>query len=243
MSGPGSGVVLVLVAGIAVPERDRALVGHRDVRGIELERARSHGGERLLDAAPARELVEGHPGGRRQLDLVGVAPGQGSRRAHPGVVVDLATVDLHPPRLRGRDEEPGEEALGGDGRGAPVRVGQHALRLDPEPGLLLRLPHGGGAGRALLVSGLDPVPVLGIHTPAREDPHAAHELELRVAPQHQGLEPIGSVADQDHGGSGDRGGRRPVALRPVEETILVAFFVRHRAELITASRAWDEIGL
>ena len=81
--------------------------------------------------------------------------------------------------------------------------GTSVVDVGPEAGLLLGLPHGGDAHGGLdVVGGVGRV-VLVVDPAAGEDPHAAGELQLGVAAQHQGLEPRRAVPQEDDGGRRD----------------------------------------
>ncbi len=91
--------------------------------------------------------------------------------------------------------------FGAIGGGTQCDSGTSDCRSHVEAGLLGRLSdRGAGRGR-VLVGGA--VPVLGIDSPAGEHPHAP-ERELGVAVQHQRLDPVVGVPDQDHGRGRDR---------------------------------------
>ena len=73
--------VAVGVAGVPVPQRDGAGVDDADVRLVVLGLEGPRVGERGLDVGETRQVVERHPGRRRELDLVRVARVRGRPRA------------------------------------------------------------------------------------------------------------------------------------------------------------------
>src|SRR5690606_17958536 len=82
--------------------------------------------------------------------------------------------------------------------------------------------------------------VLLVEPPAGEDPHAPGERQLRVAPQHQGLDAAVARADHDHGGRGHQHRRLAglgalALLGPGAEAALVGHGVTSRAPAVPAS--------
>src|SRR5438270_1799610 len=85
--------VAVVVGHIVVPDGDGNTVGevHMGLEALRLAFPRqAHG---FVDGVDAREPPEGDPRGRGQLDLAGIATGDGVDGTQPLVLVDLAVVD------------------------------------------------------------------------------------------------------------------------------------------------------
>src|SRR5438270_6019883 len=135
--------VAAVVGDVVVPDGDGDTVGevHVGLEALRLALAgEAHG---FVDRVDACETPKGDPGGRGQLDLAGVAPGDGVDGAQPLVVADLSVVDGDLDGIgRGSEEEPRGEALGCDRRWQPVRERHQSVAVDDDGRLLLRLPHG-----------------------------------------------------------------------------------------------------
>jgi hypothetical protein len=133
--------------------------------------------------------------------------------AHPREPADLTVVDHHVEFAVGAGhEEPGGEALGADLGGCPVTEPDEGRLVHLDPRLLTGLAHRRPPGGFDAVGVAGPS-IVGVDAPAREHPHAAGELEPRVAPQEQDLDAVGAVAQQDHRGCRDQLGHRCGPLR------------------------------
>ena len=142
---------------------------------------------------------------------------QGVGRAHPRVLVDLADVDGDVAGGGRGQEEPGGEALDGHRWRRPVGEGhQRASRSTTRSASSAASRGrggGGGCGLDVALGTRRRGSVVVVDPTTGEHPVPAGEGQLGVAAQHQGLEAVAGIADEDHRGRGHRVGHLPLTSR------------------------------
>ena len=144
----------VVVAGVALPHRHRAAVDAAPAGLVVDERARRR--------AWASAAVDVGGAGAASWSVIQVGGARStsprSRRLEhvagpqPAVVEDLAAVDDDLARRHPGEEEPGGEALRGDGRRRPARERHELVRVDGEAALLGGLARRGSPGGRLVAA-------------------------------------------------------------------------------------------